>query len=242
VNPYPASSLETAAARASLVESLPARPGGPTPNGSSPAFSQTLDQAKERAQALLASIPPVISADPAPSSGLASALSSIRGFDQTNPAEYDSPGQARTWGYSTCSSAALTAILRANGSPARISDVLRAMDGGITPQQGLVSRPALVAAAQRFGLQASDDVTSYQAIQQALAQGQPVMLDVTNKRFPEGHWLTVTGADANGVTVADSSRYNLTSIPRGELLATWSGRGIRVSGPAAAAAPATSGR
>jgi hypothetical protein len=173
------------------------------------------------------------------------ALRSIRGFDQTSAAEYDSAAQARTWGYSTCSAASLTAILRGRGISARIADVMAQMPGGITPALGLVSRPSLVGAAQRFGLAASDDVTSYAALAEATARGEPVMVDITNRRFPEGHWIVVTGVGPDGVTVADSSRYNTTFMSRAEFEASWSQRGIRVQGaaplPTAAPAPTTWG-
>ena len=157
--------------------------------------------------------------------------SRIRGFDQTNAAEYESVAQARAWGYSTCSAAALTAVLRGAGLPVRIADVMQAMPGGLTPQLGLVSRPALVNAAREFGLQASDDQMTYQQLAQATQSGQAVLVDVTNGRFPEGHWLVVTGVSPEGVRVADSSRYDLTFIPAGDFLAGWSGRGIRIAPP-----------
>lgn len=153
----------------------------------------------------------------------------IRGIDQTSVAEYESVEQARRWGGSSCSAAALAAVLRGRGVPVRIADVLRAMGGSITPELGLVSRPGLVAAARRFGLDARDDVTSFEALARATASGQPVLADVTSRRFPEGHWLVVLGIDGDQVRVADSSGYDLRSIPRDEFLATWSGRGIRIA-------------
>ncbi|MCC6178108.1 MAG: C39 family peptidase [Chloroflexi bacterium] len=158
-------------------------------------------------------------------------LRSIAGFDQTNVDEYESQAQARAWGHSTCSAASLTAVLRAAGQDVRIADVMRAMPGGMTIQLGLVSRPALVNAATQFGATAVDDVVGYEALKAATGSGQPVLLDIRNSRFPEGHWIVVTGVDDGGVRVADSSRYNLTSISRGELLSSWkSGRGIRLGG------------
>lgn len=158
--------------------------------------------------------------------------SRIRGFDQTSAAEYESPSQARTWGYSTCSAAALTAVLRGAGLPVRIADVMQAMPGALTPQLGLVSRPGLVDAARQFGLQASDDRLTYEQLAQATRQGEAVLVDLTNGRFPEGHWLVVTGVGPDGVCVADSSRYDLTFVPAGEFLAGWSGRGVRTAPPA----------
>ena len=112
----------------------------------------------------------------------------------------------------------------------KVADVMRAMPGGITPELGLVSRPALVAAANKFGLNARDDVTSYEALQRATASGQPVLVDIRSARFPAGHWIAVTGADASGLQIADSSGYDMKSMSRGDFLASWSGRGIRMAG------------
>jgi hypothetical protein len=161
----------------------------------------------------------------------------IERIDQTDAREYESAAQARLWGGSTCSATALTMVLRSRGSSASVADVMRQMPGGITVAQGLVSRPSLVNAAAKFGLQAQDNVTSYDALQQATAAGQPVLVDVTNGRFPEGHWLVVTGADPRGVSIVDSSGYRLTSMSRDEFLASWSKRGIRImNGPQSQAA------
>jgi uncharacterized protein YvpB len=157
-------------------------------------------------------------------------LGSIKGSDQTSVNEYENVTQARAWGYSTCSAASLTAVLRAAGQDVRIADVMNEMPGGMTIKLGLVSRPSLVNAANTFGAKATDDVTSYEALKQATENGQPVLVDIRNGTFSEGHWIVVTGVDENGVQCADSSRYNLTSIPRGEFLRSWSSRGIRLEG------------
>lgn len=165
-------------------------------------------------------------------------LASIKGFDQTLTSEYDSIAQARAWGYSTCSAASLTAVLKAAGQDVKIADVMKEMPGGMTIALGLVSRPSLVNAANKFGAKATDDVAGYEALKQATESGQPVLLDIRNGKFPEGHWIVVTGVDEKGVRVADSSRYNLTSISKGELLSSWrSGRGIRLEGLTPTAAP-----
>lgn len=170
-------------------------------------------------------------------------LRSIKGSDQTSVNEYESVTQARAWGFSTCSAASLTAVLRAAGQDVRIADVMKEMPGGMTIQLGLVSRPSLVKAAGAFGVRATDDVTSYEALKAATEDGQPVLVDIRNGKFPEGHWIVVTGVDENGIRCADSSRYDLTSMPRGEFLRSWSSRGIRLEGlgptpPAPVAAPA----
>jgi ABC-type bacteriocin/lantibiotic exporter with double-glycine peptidase domain len=105
---------------------------------------------------------------------------------------------------------------------------MRAMPGALTPQLGLISRSGLIDAAARFGLAPRDDVTSYEALAAATGRGQPVLVDVRNTQFPEGHWMVVTAADSRGVTVVDSSGYRLTSMARQEFVDSWSGRGIRV--------------
>lgn len=164
-------------------------------------------------------------------------MRSIKGFDQTKASEYDSPAQARTWGYSTCSAASLTAVLRAAGRDVKVSDVMREMPNGMTVALGLVSRPALVNAANRFGAKATDDVKTYEGLRAATEAGQPVLVDVRSKKFPEGHFVVVTGVDEQGVRVADSSRYDLTRIPKGEFMSMWSGKGIRVDGLAPTSRP-----
>ena len=78
---------------------------------------------------------------------------------------------------------------------------MKAMPGGMTIKLGLVSRPSLVNAANQFGAKATDDVKSYEALKEATDNGQPVLVDIRNGKFPEGHWIVVTGVDENGVTL-----------------------------------------
>lgn len=165
----------------------------------------------------------------------------IRPILQTDPKEYATAEEARRWGASSCSAASLAAVLRAAGRPVRVGDVVRTLEsaGGITVAQGLVSRAALASTARRFGLDAADRPLSYNQLAVAARRG-PVLVDVTSARFPQGHWLVVTGVDAGGVSVADSSGYRLTRLSRAELLSTWSGRGVLLA-PPTAGAPITAG-
>jgi uncharacterized protein YvpB len=189
-----------------------------------------LAQARQAARTASADARPGVTAPSAPGATASGSAGPVQHINQMDPREYDSAEQARVWGGSTCSAASLTMVLRSRGLDVKIADVMKAMPGAITPQLGLVSRPGLVAAAQKFGLGARDDVVGYDALQQATAAGQTVLVDVTNKRFPEGHWIVVTGADSQGVTIADSSGYRLTSLSRAEFQAAWSGKGIRLAG------------
>jgi uncharacterized protein YvpB len=165
-------------------------------------------------------------------------LRSIKGFDQTKADEYENVAQARAWGYSTCSAASLTAVLKAAGQDVKVADVMKEMPGGMTIKLGLVSRPSLVNAANHFGAKATDDVTSYDALKQATENGQPVLVDIRNSKFPEGHWIVVTGVDENGIQCADSSRYDLKTMSKGDFTRSWSSRGIRLEGFTPTATPA----
>jgi hypothetical protein len=206
-------------------------PAAPTDQGGPGGVTALADRGEQLDAATLAALPGAREANQ-------SFLTSIKGFDQTLTSEYDSLAQARAWGYSTCSAASLTAVLKAAGQNVRIADVMKEMPGGMTIALGLVSRPSLVNAANKFGAKATDDVVGYEALKQATDSGQPVLLDIRNGKFPEGHWIVVTGVDENGVRTADSSRYNMTSISKGELLNSWkSGRGIRLEGLTPTAAP-----
>jgi uncharacterized protein YvpB len=164
-------------------------------------------------------------------------LRSIKGFDQTKVDEYENVAQAKAWGYSTCSAASLTAVLKAAGQDVKVADVMKEMPGGMTIKLGLVSRPSLVNAANKFGATATDDVTNYDALKQATENGQPVLVDIRNGKFPEGHWIVVTGVDDNGIQCADSSRYDMTTMPKGDFMRSWSSRGIRLEGLAPKSAP-----
>jgi peptidase C39-like protein len=153
----------------------------------------------------------------------------IKRVDQGSVAEYDNAAQARVWSGSTCSAASLTAVLRSRGINARIADVMKAMPGAITPELGLISRPRLVQAAEKFGLHARDDVRTFDDLRRVSNSGDPVLVDVENRKFPDGHWLVVQRITPSEVQVADSSGYRITSIPTNQFLRDWSGKGIRIA-------------
>ncbi len=141
---------------------------------------------------------------------------------QREVAEYRSAQEAATWGPSACSAATLTAVLRSRGSNARIADVIDRLGPNIDRQRGLLDRRALSRVASELGLANTIRSLDYNGLRQAVQAGQPVMTDVTNAQFPAGHWLVVTGVDDGGVTVVDSSGYNLTRIDRQTWERSWS--------------------
>lgn len=171
---------------------------------------------------------------------LAAISGMIRPALQASTGEYATPEEARRWGGSSCAAAALTAVLRATGRALNVGNVVGMLEraNGITVEQGLISRPALVATARANGLNAVDGPLSYDQLV-AAARGGPVLVDVTNKQFPAGHWLVVTGADAGGVSLVDSSGYGLTRMSRADLVASWSGRGVRLAASSSPAATQT---
>lgn len=158
--------------------------------------------------------------------GTATQAGLVRRIDQRDPAEFDTPAQAQLWGPSACAAAALVMVLRARGGTATVAEAVRALGPGWSAQRGLLGRQHLVRAAAQLGLSLSDRAMSLDELDRLTGAGIPVLVDLTNRRFPLGHWLVVTGVDAGGVSVVDSSGYNLTRISRQEFLASWNGRGM----------------
>lgn len=150
----------------------------------------------------------------------------VRRIDQRDPAEFDTPAQAQLWGPSACAAAALAMVLRARGSMATVADAVKALGSGWSVQRGLLGRQHLVRAAAQFGLSLADRTLSLDELGSLTGAGIPVLVDLTNRTFPLGHWLVVTGVDLTGVSVVDSSGYNLTRISRQEFLASWNGHGM----------------
>lgn len=141
---------------------------------------------------------------------------------QRDPAEYRSATETAAWGPSACSAATLTAVARARGSNVKISDVIDRLGSGIDRQVGLLDRRKLAQVANDLGMPTGVRTMDYQGLREAVKAGHPVMTDITNGQFPDGHWLVVSGVDDAGVSVVDSSGYNLTRIDRQTFERSWS--------------------
>lgn len=141
---------------------------------------------------------------------------------QRDLAEYRSPQEAAAWGPSACSAATLTAVLRSRGSNVRIADIIDRLGRAIDRQRGLLDRRTLSRVASELGLPNTIRQLDYDGLREVVRSGRPVMTDITNAQFPDGHWLVVVGVDDRGVRVVDSSGYNLSWIDRQTWEHSWS--------------------
>jgi ABC-type bacteriocin/lantibiotic exporter with double-glycine peptidase domain len=147
-------------------------------------------------------------------------------LNQLDPGQYRSAAEYQTWAYSTCSTAAMTEVMNYYGHSYRITDVLAVESsiGAITPQLGLLFEDGIARTVSRFGFQtdAGHHFTLDQVIDLA-NHGTPVIVSFPPDRYPHGHLLVVTGGTQSSVTVADSSVWNIRSLPRSRFLSYWGG-------------------
>lgn len=146
---------------------------------------------------------------------------------QLDASQYNTPQDATTWAYSACSAAALTEVINAWGNyHYRIADILRveASVGAITPALGLTTEAGIATTAAKFGFQTSWGHTlSLDQVIAAANRGTPVIVSWPPETYDGGHIVVVTGGDAHTVRIADSSRYDRTSLSREQFSAWWRG-------------------
>jgi len=145
---------------------------------------------------------------------------------QLDPAQYNSSQEYNLWAYSTCSTAAITAVMDAYGRHYRITDVLKveARIGEITPQLGLLEEAGIARTVAYFGFKTTwgHNLTLDQVIAVA-NHGKPVIVGFPPDRYDGGHLLVVIGGNGSQVLVADSSLWNRHAISRAQFLAWWEG-------------------
>lgn len=145
---------------------------------------------------------------------------------QLDPAQYTSQQQFNLWGYSTCSTAAMTEVLNAYGNHYRIADILKveAQIGEITPSQGLLEDRGIALTVAKFGFKTS---WGYKlSLNQVIAianKGEPVIVAWPPSRYPAGHLVVVTGGNSSVVDIADSSLYDRHSVSRKQFMQWWGG-------------------
>lgn len=147
------------------------------------------------------------------------ASQSIVRVNQLDPAQYRSPSEYDAWADSTCSAAAMTAVIDAYGHTYRVTDILKVeyAKHQITPELGLLygtSSIARTVSAFGFSAHALDDPSPDGILAAALA-GTPVIVGFRDPiNFPTGHILVVRGGDSQHMEMVDSSKLNFQTISR----------------------------
>lgn len=148
-------------------------------------------------------------------------------INQLDASQYSSAHDATTWAMSACSAAALTEVINAWGNfHYTIAVILKVESavGAITPALGLTTEAGIATTAATFGFQT--DWGHHKSLDQIIAaanRGTPVIVAFPPQTYDGGHIVVVTGGNATTVSLADSSRYNRTSLSRAQFSAWWRG-------------------
>ncbi|MGZ3599249.1 MAG: hypothetical protein ACXWQ5_06000 [Ktedonobacterales bacterium] len=139
----------------------------------------------------------------------------------TRPDLYDSKAQFDDWWNAACSAAVMSEILTAWGVPhMTIGKMIDAMQPDISLNGGLLTSHGFQRGANAFGYRA--DISSHLTYKQLLyitnVLGLPVIVNVRinygyYRFFDGGHFLVMTGGDAGGVKIVDSSEYYIHYLP-----------------------------
>ncbi|HEV2580998.1 MAG TPA: hypothetical protein VGT44_09105 [Ktedonobacteraceae bacterium] len=154
------------------------------------------------------------------------ASKALQRIGQLDPAQYNSVQDYNVWAYSACSTAAMTEVFNAYGKHFRIADVLKVEAGinEITPSLGLVSDVGIQRTAALFGFNTSWGYSlSLSKIIGIANSGEPVIAGWPPSKYPGGHLVVVIGGNATTVFLADSSRYDRTSLTYAQFMAWWGG-------------------
>lgn len=148
---------------------------------------------------------------------------------------YDSPDQYKRYSGAACSAAAMSSVLLAWGDPqGHIGKIIDDMGNYLSPTGGLQSPQGFAQVANKHGYNVwmSFDVTAAQIAQIVNTQGIPVIIGVRYRPgsglfsnyyryFAPGHFLVVTGADANGFQIVDNSTYYVHYLSTADFMALW---------------------
>ncbi len=150
-------------------------------------------------------------------------------LNQMDPAQYASQREYTMWAASACSTTSMTEVLNYYGAGFTISHVLQVEQSvhAISANEGLLDEDGIHRTVEQFGYHATIDHTHSLAQVIALANnGTPVIVSIPpgrSSKFPNGHILVTTGGNAHSVFLADSSGYNLDTLPRSQFQMLWSG-------------------
>ena len=138
--------------------------------------------------------------------------------------QYSSRQQCETWGPSDCSAAAMAEVADYYGQRYRITDILRyeIQIGEITTDEGLLEDAGINNTMRHFGFKTSYGYSlSLDKVIRKANSGIPVIVSWPPSRYEGGHILVVTGGNDSYVFIADSSRWNRTSLTRSQFLRWW---------------------
>ena len=149
----------------------------------------------------------------------------------TRPDLYDSHQQFDDWWNAACSAAVLSEVLTAWGEKgATIGHMIDVMQPDISLNGGLLRAQGFQrgAAAYHYRADLNWHLTYKQLLYITNTLGLPVIVNVRIAYgyyhfFDGGHFLTMTGGDAAGLKIVDSSEYYITYLPLDTFMSMFTG-------------------
>jgi hypothetical protein len=149
----------------------------------------------------------------------------------TRPDLYDSRQQFDDWWNAACSAAVLSEVLTAWGEKgATIGHMIDVMQPDISLNGGLLRAQGFQrgAAAYHYRADLNWHLTYKQLLYITNTLGLPVIVNVRISYgyyhfFDGGHFLTMTGGDAAGLKIVDSSEYYITYLPLDTFMSMFTG-------------------
>jgi hypothetical protein len=152
--------------------------------------------------------------------------------------QYDNAAQWKAWGGSACSAAVLAEILTAYGvEKATIGRMINELGSDISQQWGLVSYNGFAKVTGKHGLRADiyvDQALSYaQMLYLTNTLHVPLIVNVRATSgyyhyLSGGHFLVMTGGDAQTIRLVDSSEYYIKSLPLATFMGMYRNRSVAI--------------
>jgi hypothetical protein len=148
-------------------------------------------------------------------------------WDPNHNVGYDNAAQYYAYAASACSAASFTEVMRAWGINITIGQTIDEMGSDLSPTQGLYIKRGIwerIAGLHGFHAQVNGILDypgrlSYNTILNTLKQGFPIIIGMQGQGW--SHFLVVVSGDSTGVHIVDSSRWNMTFLPRGFFSGSW---------------------
>lgn len=158
----------------------------------------------------------------------------VNRINQLDCHQYASQQECVTWSPSSCSATAMASAMNAFGHDYRVTDVLQVEAAFtnpkvITPSDGLLYTGGLDRTLRTFGFQARQLKHPTIAQIEQEARLAPVIVNFPPDLWAGGHFLIVTGGDKQRVLLADSSSYNMRSLPVATFRSYWAGFAVVVT-------------